>query len=207
MARRLLAVVLLAVVLVVAWLRRALRAASDRGPTSIFVRPIAALRAQPGRAQAAAHADASPAMVLPECSILFFFHVVKTAGTSMRAVLQRQAQHGDFEYVYTGSTKQPKWHLIMCAPRARARTRSTASPAPSRRTAARRRHQLEHRVALRRLIVEIHAEWGLPRSFFADVRRVRARYEPIGCRVTVGTMLRHPLAWCALYLCDAPRRV
>uniref|UniRef100_A0A7S2GI19 Uncharacterized protein n=1 Tax=Haptolina brevifila TaxID=156173 RepID=A0A7S2GI19_9EUKA len=30
-------------------------------------------------------------------------------------------------------------------------------------------------------------------SFFADVRRLRRLYEPLGCRVTLATVLRHPL--------------
>ncbi len=106
---------------------------------------------------------------LPQCSILFFFHIVKTAGTTMRTVLQRQAQLGDFEYVYTDTTKKPRWQLIM--------------------------HQLSHKVAARRIIIELHSEWGLPRSFFADVRRIRRLYEPLGCRVTLGTVLRHPFTF------------
>ena len=44
-----------------------------------------------------------------------------------------QAQLGDFEYIFTGSVRLPKWWLIM--------------------------HQLEHRIAPRRIVVEIHAEW------------------------------------------------
>lgn len=32
-----------------------------------------------------------------QCSVLIFWHVVKTAGTTMRTVLQRQAQLGEFE--------------------------------------------------------------------------------------------------------------
>lgn len=57
-------------------------------------------------------------------------------------------------------------------------------------------HQLLQNVATRRLIVEIHGEWGVPRSFFADVRRIRELYEvPLGCRVTLVTMLRHPVLW------------
>ena len=51
------------------------------------------------------------------------------------------------------------------------------------------------RVASRRIIVELHSEWGLPTSFFADVAQLRALYEPLGCRVTLGTVLRHPIAW------------
>ena len=69
---------------------------------------------------------------LPQCSILIFWHVVKTAGTTMRTVLQRQAQLGEFEYVYTDTTTKPRWWLLM--------------------------HQLSHRVAPRRIIIEVHSE-------------------------------------------------
>ena len=106
---------------------------------------------------------------LPQCSILFFYHIVKTAGTTMRTVLQRQAQLGDFEYVYTDTTRKPRWQLLM--------------------------HQLTHPVAKRRIIIELHSEWGLPRAFFADVRRIRGLYEPLGCTVTLATVLRHPLSF------------
>lgn len=82
-----------------------------------------------------------------------------------------QAQLGDFEYFYTGSVRAPRWWLLM--------------------------HQLVANVAPRRLIVEIHNEWGVGRSFYADVSEIRARYEAIGCTVTTATVLRHPLAWCA----------
>lgn len=48
---------------------------------------------------------------LPECSLVFFFHIVKTGGTTLRSVLQRNAQLGDFEYVYTGvHVPQPPQH-------------------------------------------------------------------------------------------------
>ena len=106
---------------------------------------------------------------LPECSLVFFYHIVKTGGTTMRTVLQRQAQLGDFEYIYTDTTRKPRWQLLM--------------------------HQLTHPVAKRRIIVELHSEWGLPREFFADVRRLRTLYEPLGCRVTLATVIRHPLAF------------
>ena len=38
----------------------------------------------------------------------------------------------------------------------------------------------------RRIIIELHSEWGLPLTFFADVAQLRAMYEPLGCRVTLG---------------------
>ena len=47
----------------------------------------------------------------------------------------------------------------------------------------------------RRIILELHSEWGLPLSFFADVATLRGMYEPLGCRVTLGTVLRQPIAW------------
>ena len=106
---------------------------------------------------------------LPQCSLLFFYHIVKTAGTTMRTVLQRQTQLGDFEYIYVDTTKKPRWQLLM--------------------------HQLTHPVAKRRIIIELHSEWGLPRAFFADIRKLRPLYEPLGCRFNVGTVLRHPLSF------------
>ena len=112
---------------------------------------------------------AASAAALPECSIVFFYHIVKTAGTTMRTVLQRQAQLGDFEYIYTDTTRKPRWQLLM--------------------------HQLTHPVAKRRIIIELHSEWGLPISFYADVKKLRALYEPLGCRVTLATVLRHPYAF------------
>ena len=104
---------------------------------------------------------------LPQCSLVFFYHIVKTGGTTMRTVLQRQAQLGEFEYIYTDTTRKPRWQLLM--------------------------HQLTHPVSSRRIIIELHSEWGLSRTFFADVARLRGLYEPLGCKVTLATVLRHPL--------------
>ena len=117
----------------------------------------------------AATAAGAPEPMPPKCSILIFWHLVKTAGTTMRTVLQRQAQIGEFEYVYSDTLLKPRWQLIM--------------------------HQLSSRVAHRRIILELHSEWGLPKSFFADVAQLRQMYEPLGCRVTLGTVLRQPIAW------------
>ena len=116
----------------------------------------AAVAAQAAAAKAIAGLPAASG-ALPQCSIVFFYHIVKTAGTTMRTVLQRQAQLGDFEYVYSDTTRKPRWQLIM--------------------------HQLSHRVTARRIIIELHSEWGLARGFFADVRRLRRLYEPLGCKV------------------------
>ena len=222
---------------------------------------------------------------LPQCSILVFWHVVKTAGTTMRTVLQRQAQFGEFEcvaatrgphpmgphptphapavrmrhalclstatlaipraprYIYSDTVTKPRWQLIMhqlsqatrlprlphtasptappphhlphCLPQARVHTlphrhtTATATPgAPHREIAhgrpppsalwphaPRRASPCAQRVAPRRIIIELHSEWGLPTSFFADVAQLRALYAPLGCRVTLGTVLRHPVAW------------
>jgi len=49
-------------------------------------------------------------------------------------------------------------------------------------------------VERRRTIIELHSEWGVGKSFYADVRALRAVYEPLGCRVTLATMLRNPIA-------------
>ena len=35
---------------------------------------------------------------LPNCSVVFFHHLEKTAGTTLRSVLQREAQLGLFDF-------------------------------------------------------------------------------------------------------------
>ena len=79
------------------------RAESLRGGRELPAgEPPAAQRPAAGALLAPASAGpVSPAAPsgLPQCSILVFWHVVKTAGTTMRTVLQRQAQLGEFECV------------------------------------------------------------------------------------------------------------
>ena len=72
--------------------------------------PPAAQRPAAGALLAPASAGpVSPAAPsgLPQCSILVFWHVVKTAGTTMRTVLQRQAQLGEFECVAATRARTP----------------------------------------------------------------------------------------------------
>ena len=71
---------------------------------------------------------------LPQCSILIFWHVVKTAGTTMRTVLQRQAQLGEFECAAATHAHTP-------APRGRVRH---AWHACARRDTARPSHAKVH---------------------------------------------------------------
>jgi len=71
---------------------------------------------------------------LPQCSILIFWHVVKTAGTTMRTVLQRQAQLGEFECAAAARAHTP-------APRGRLRH---AWHACARRDTARPSHAKVH---------------------------------------------------------------
>ena len=90
-------------------------------------------------APAAEPASASPVSPaarsgLPQCSILIFWHVVKTAGTTMRTVLQRQAQLGEFECAATARAHSP-------APRGRLRH---AWHACARRDTARPSHAKVH---------------------------------------------------------------
>ena len=125
-------------------------------------------------------------------------------------------------YVYSDTVTKPRWQLIMhqlsqatrlppSPTHARAQAqhaahrRRTAPPRPANLHAARpsglwpraprRASPCAQHVASRRIIVELHSEWGLPTSFFADVAQLRALYEPLGCRVTLATVLRHPIAW------------
>ena len=141
-------------------------AAADPAAAAAAVPPASISAAFSAAITASTAWDARPP---PQCSLLFFYHIVKTAGTTMRTVLQRQAQLGDFEYIYSDTTRKPRWMLLM--------------------------HQLSHPVARRRMIVELHSEWGLPRSFYADIKRIRKMYEPLGCTVTLATVLRHPLSF------------
>ena len=125
-------------------------------------------------------------------------------------------------YIYSDTVIKPRWQLIMhqlsqatrlppSPTHARAQAqhaahrRRTAPPRPANLHAARpsglwpraprRASPCAQHVASRRIIVELHSEWGLPTSFFADVAQLRALYEPLGCRVTLATVLRHPIAW------------
>ena len=142
---------------------------ADAGGGAVAAAAGGAAAPEPAAAAAAGAAAAAAEPLPPKCSILIFWHLVKTAGTTMRTVLQRQAQIGEFEYVYSDTLLKPRWQLIM--------------------------HQLSQRVTHRRIILELHSEWGLPRSFFADVALLRQMYEPLGCRITLGTVLRQPIAW------------
>ena len=121
-------------------------------------------------------------------------------------------------YIYSDTVTKPRWQLIMHQlsqatrlPPSPTRTHTcTAAAAPQHlalRTcmrhgpsglwprAPRRASPCAQHVAPRRIIIEQHSEWGLPTSFFADIAQLRALYEPLGCRVTLGTVLRHPISW------------
>jgi hypothetical protein len=69
--------------------------------------------ASPPSTARSARAASTATRELPQCSLLFFYHIVKTGGTTMRTVLQRQAQLGHFEYLYSDTMKKPRWWLIL----------------------------------------------------------------------------------------------
>ena len=51
---------------------------------------------------AAASEALAPKLVrhpLPKCSVVFFHHLEKTGGTTLRSILQRHAQLGEFDFV------------------------------------------------------------------------------------------------------------
>jgi hypothetical protein len=47
---------------------------------------------------------------LPNCSVVFFHHLEKTAGTTLRSVLQREAQLGLFDF-FSFVNRYNKVHL------------------------------------------------------------------------------------------------
>ena len=65
-----------------------------------------------------AAAPATPAS-LPSCSVLFFHHLEKTGGTTLRSVLQRHAQFGEYDFIsfvnrFDKLQLQVRWRLTRC---------------------------------------------------------------------------------------------
>ena len=73
-------------------------------PRLVEIPSLAAKTTAASAAAAATSAAALPAALLvqqqalPNCSVVFFHHLEKTAGTTLRSVLQREAQLGLFDF-------------------------------------------------------------------------------------------------------------
>ena len=116
---------------------------------------------------------------LPKCSVVFFHHVEKTAGTTLRSVFQRQAQLGLFD-LFSFVNRQHRLSMQILL------------------------HRLDTLLATPggldnlRLLVEIHigADLSLPYHFLhqmPDLLFVRDKLRAAGCRCNLVSLLRNPL--------------
>jgi hypothetical protein len=116
---------------------------------------------------------------LPECSVVFFHHLEKTAGTTLRSILQRNAQLGLFDF-FSFINRYNKLQFQMLT------------------------HRLDTLAAQGgaalkdlRLAVEIHIGGGGYEHFLKytmpDLLLLRKKLRGAGCRCNLVTLLRHPL--------------
>jgi len=122
-----------------------------------------------------------PALVmqpLPNCSVLFFHHLEKTAGTTLRSVLQRHAQLGLFDFFsFVNRFNKVQFQTVT--------------------------HRLDEAIRTPggleglRLAVEIHIGGGGYEQFLKytlpDLLHLRHKLRSAGCRCNLVTLLRHPL--------------
>ena len=115
---------------------------------------------------------------LPNCSVVFFHHLEKTAGTTLRSVLQRHAQLGLFDF-FSFVNRFNKIQFQMVTHRLDTLTRTPGGLAGTR------------------LAVEIHIGGGGYEQFMKytlpDLLHLRAKLRGAGCRCNLVTLLRHPL--------------
>ena len=122
--------------------------------------------------------DALVVQPLPNCSVVFFHHLEKTAGTTLRSVLQRHAQLGLFDF-FSFVNRYDKVQFQMVT------------------------HRLDSLIDQPggleglRLAVEIHIGGGGYEQFLRytlpDLLLLRAKLRTAGCRCNLVTLLRHPL--------------
>jgi len=115
---------------------------------------------------------------LPNCSVVFFHHLEKTAGTTLRSVLQREAQLGLFDF-FSFVNRYNKVQFQMVTARL-----DSLIGAPGGLQGL-------------RLAVEIHIGGGGYEQFIKytlpDMLLLRAKLRGAGCRCNLVTLLRHPL--------------
>ena len=86
---------------------RATETPHSAAPRLVEIPRVAATATAATAASAAAAATSAaplpaPLLVqqaLPKCSVVFFHHLEKTGGTTLRSILQRHAQFGDFDFI------------------------------------------------------------------------------------------------------------
>ena len=115
---------------------------------------------------------------LPKCSVVFFHHIEKTAGTTLRSVLQRNAQLGHFDFFsFINRFNKLQFQMIT--------------------------HRLDSLIATPggiddlRLAIEIHIGGGNYEHFLKytlpDLLLIRSKLRAAGCRCNLVTLLRNPL--------------
>jgi len=115
---------------------------------------------------------------LPNCSVVFFHHVEKTAGTTLRALFQRHAQLGLFDLIsFVGRQNRLQLQLVL-----------------------QRLHSLLRSGTLQglRLAVELHVAGDLtfPYTLYytmPDLVLIREQLRAAGCRCNLVSLLRMPL--------------
>ena len=131
---------------------------------------------------AASATPSSPALVmqpLPNCSVVFFHHLEKTGGTTLRSVLQRHAQLGVFDFVsFVNRFDKLQFQVVL-------HRLWTLLSTPGG-------------LADLRLSVEIHIGGHRDHAFFLkytvpDLPLLRSALRAAGCRCNLVTLLRHPL--------------
>lgn len=135
-----------------------------------------------------AHAHARP---LPNCSVVFFHHLEKTGGTTLRALFQRYAQRGQFE-LFSFVNRQNKLHLQAILHKLH--LAAERGPAALNGT---------------RIAVEIHVGGSLLMPYFfhstlRDLLYMRALLRGAGCRCNLVSMVRAPimqtLSWYQMFV-------
>ena len=116
---------------------------------------------------------------LPTCSVVFFHHLEKTAGTTLRSILQRNAQRGHFDF-FSFINRYNKFQFQMVTHRLD--TLATQGGAA---------------LDGLRLAVEIHIGGGGYEHFIKytmpDLLLLRKKLRTAGCKCNLVTLLRHPL--------------
>ena len=116
---------------------------------------------------------------LPNCSVVFFHHLEKSAGTTLRSIFQRQSQLGDFDsLIYIGRLNKQLNQLVL-------HQLTTLIRTPGGLTGL-------------RLLVEIHIGGNRDHPYFLkytlpDLLLLRQQLRAAGCRCNLVTLLRHPL--------------
>lgn len=118
-------------------------------------------------------------MPLPKCSVVFFHHIEKTAGTTLRAVFQRSAQLGEFD-LFSFVNRQHRLSMQILLANLDRLVRTPGG--------------LDNL----RLLVEIHIGADLSHPYFflytlPSLLLIRSRLRAAGCACHLVSLLRYPL--------------